>query len=296
MNTKIQSLLTQKKILVGDGAWGTLLQQAGLKAGDCPEKWNIEKRDVVLQTARSYAELGIDLLESNSFGGSSFKLEPFGLAPRAYVLNRTAAEISVEARQEGQIVMASMGPTGKILMMGEISEDQIYEAFAEQARGLEDGGADAVILETMTDMDEARVAIRAVRENTQLELVCSFTFSKTATGEYRTMMGLSPTRVAEELISLEIPIIGVNCGSGLGDMIPVLDEMSAVDRNIPLLVNANAGMPEIKDGKTVYADSPEKMASLVKEVVSSGARIIGGCCGTTPDHIRAMIHEIDRLS
>ncbi len=290
---KIQTILSEKQILIGDGAWGTLFQNAGLTAGACPELWNLEKRETVLKIARSYSSLNIDILETNSFGGTSFMLDAYGLANRAYVLNRAAAEISVHACKPGQVVMASMGPTGKMLMMGDISAAQMYEAFAEQARALQDGGADAIIVETMSDLEEAGEAIRAVKTNTDLEIVCSFTFDRTANGEFRTMMGLSPVQVASELMALKVPVIGTNCGSGLERMIPILKEIHKAYPEIPLLVNANAGIPVVKNGVIEYEDTPEKMAAFVPDVIAAGARLIGGCCGTTPEHIKAIKEAVE---
>ena len=180
------------KLLLSDGAWGTFLQAKGLGPGECPELWNVERRNDVLDVAKRYIEAGADMIETNSFGASRFKLEHFGLAHRAGELNEAAAAISREAAGPDRHVLASIGPTGKILMMGDVSEEQLYEAFAEQAAALERGGADTICVETMSAIDEACIAIRAARENTTLEVACTFTFEKTIDGRYRTMMGVSP--------------------------------------------------------------------------------------------------------
>jgi len=289
---KIKNKLNEKKVLIADGAWGTLFQAAGLASGECPESWNMKFRDRVLEVARAYSGLGVDIIETNSFGGSSFKLESCGFIGKTYEINRAAVAISREACAPDQIVMASMGPTGKILMMGDVSDSQLYDAFREQAMAFRDGGADAVIIETMTDMEEARLAVKAVQDHTHLEIVCSFTFDQKPDGTFRTMMGLSPAQVAAELQDLGVSIVGTNCGIGLGNMVPIITEIHDVFPDLPILVNANAGMPEIKDGNVFYPDTPEVMANFIPEILDAGARIIGGCCGTTPAHIEAIQESV----
>jgi 5-methyltetrahydrofolate--homocysteine methyltransferase len=177
-------------------------------------------------------------------------------------------------------------------MMGEVSPSQVYEAFSEQARAFQEGGADAVIIETMTDLEEARQAIRAVQSHTDLEIVCSFTFDRTPWGAYRTMMGLSPVQVLNELLNMGISIVGTNCGNGLENMIPIVNEMHQAHPVVPILVNANAGMPIVRQGTVTYPDAPEEMALQVLPVLKAGARIIGGCCGTTPRHITAIQQKV----
>jgi len=277
---------------VADGAWGTLLQSAGLEPGVCPESWNLDRRDTVMEVARAYTKLGIDIIETNSFGGSWFKLNAYGLGSQAYEINRAAADISRQVCGPDQVVMASMGPTGKILMMEEVSPYQLYDAFTEQAMAFQEGGADAVIIETMTDMEEAREAIKAVRKNTQLEIVCSFTFNQTPAGEFRTMMGLAPAEVVKELLKMGITIIGTNCGNGLKNMVPIVTEIHEAFPDVPVLVNANAGLPEMIGGAVIYRDTPEVMAGYIPSILDAGASIIGGCCGTTPKHIEAILEAV----
>jgi 5-methyltetrahydrofolate--homocysteine methyltransferase len=282
---KITEALQEGKILVSDGAWGTFLQAKGLKAGECPELWNLEHPEEVFNIARSYIEAGSNMVETNSFGGSSIKLAHYGLEDKAYELNKAAASISRKAAGPDHYVLGSIGPTGKILMMGEINERELFDSFSEQAKGLKDGEADAIIIETMSDIEEARVAIEAAKSATALEIICTMTFEKTQTGEFRTMMGFSPSDMVEQLKTDKIDIIGANCGNGFEDMTGIVREIRKADPDIPILVHANAGIPVYQDGQTVFPESPEQMGAHVHNIIDAGANIIGGCCGTTPAHI-----------
>ncbi len=289
--SKIVQEIQKGRILVSDGAWGTFLQQKGLKPGECPEEWNITRPDDVFDIARSYVEAGADTIETNSFGGSRFKLKNYGLEDRVYELNRAAAAISRKAAGPDRFVLGSVGPTGKLLMMEEVTEDELYEAFKEQSMALEAGGADAIVIETMTDLEEARIAVKAAIENTACEIICTMTFDKILSGEYRTMMGISPTEMTESLVEAGASVIGANCGNGIADMIGIVKEIRQVNASVPILVHANAGMPHYCDGETTFPETPADMAGRVKEIIQAGANIIGGCCGTTPDHI-CEVHRV----
>ncbi len=291
----ILTALQAGKVLVSDGAWGTFLQKKGLKPGECPELWCVERRSEVLDVARSYVDAGADMIESNSFGGSRFKLEHFGLGDRVVEINEAAALISREAAGPGKWVIASIGPTGKMLVTGEVSEDDLYAAFKEQAMALARGGADALCIETMSATDEAVIAIRAARENTDCEVICTFTFQRGAKGQYRTMMGVSPANAAREAVQAGAHIIGPNCGNGMEQMIEIVQEMRAAANQAPILVHANAGLPKNVNGVDVFPENPDEMAARVKAVVGAGANIVGGCCGTTPAHIRAIRKAVDGL-
>lgn len=286
--------LKQNKILLSDGAWGTFLQAKGMQPGECPELWNITHRAEVKDIAESYLLAGSDIIETNSFGGSRFKLSMYGLEDRVSELNRAAAEISREAAGKDIHVAGSIGPTGKMLLMGDVTEEELYDAFREQAVALEAGGADIIIIETMSAIDEAALAVRAARENTKCTVIITMTFSREPDGGYHTMMGVSPEEMVISMKESGAHIVGSNCGNGTEDMIGIVKAIRAADNKIPIMIQANAGIPEFIDGTTVFRESPEMMASFIPELIKAGANIIGGCCGTTPEHIREIRNILGR--
>ncbi len=286
--------LRSREILVSDGGWGTMLIRKGLQPGECPELWIIEHREQVFEIASEYVSAGADIIGTNTFGGNRLKLEHYGLGDRAGELNRQAAAISKEAAKSNAEVFGSVGPTGKILMMGDTSEKELYQAFNEQIVALEEGGVDAVCIETMMDLDEARLAIKAAKENTGLMIACTFTFIKSSEGVYHTMMGITPAQMIEAVVAAGVDIAGTNCGNGIENMVEIVKEMRAANQDIPIIVQSNAGVPENKSGVDVYPDSPEKMVKYAPELMNAGANIIGGCCGTTPAHIKALANYIKK--
>ena len=286
---KLIKKIEEGRVLISDGAWGTFLHQKGLKVQECPESWNIERPADVLEIAKSYVDAGADIILTNSFGGSPFKLAAYGLEKQTFELNRAAAEISKKAAGDQALVLGSVGPTGKMVMMGEVTEEALFEGMREQVRGLVAGGVDGIVLETMSDLEEARITIEAVKSVTDLDVACTFTFSRTQTGEYRTMMGTGVPEFLEMTREAGANVVGANCGNGTAGMIEIVREMRTIDGNIPILVHANAGLPQYRDGETVFPESPGEMAPQMKELVAAGANIVGGCCGTTPDHIRLIV-------
>lgn len=294
MKPTLVQLITEGKTLISDGAWGTFLQAKGMQPGECPEQWNIDHTEDVLGIARSYVAAGADTIETNSFGGNRFKLANFGLADKAAELNKKAAEISRTAAGADKYVLGSVGPTGKMLLMGDVTEEELYEAFKEQCVALYEGGADALVIETMTALDEATIAVKAARENTPCEVICTMTFDHMPTGEYRTMMGVSPTEMVAALKEAGAHIIGANCSNGIEGMIKITEEIRSVDADIPVLIHANAGMPVCEHGCTVFPESPEMMADIAPKLAKAGANIIGGCCGTTPAHIHKLAEVLKK--
>ena len=290
--TKIVEAVKNGETLISDGAWGTFLQKKGLKPGECPELWCIDRPDDVFEVAKNYIDAGANMVETDSFGGTCFKFEHYGLADRTAEINEAAAKISRKAAGDENWVIASIGPTGKMLLMGDVTEEELYDAFKVQAVALEKGGADAVCIETMSAIDEAVLAIKAAKENTNLEIICTFTFELTVNGDYRTMMGVSPVDAAKAVVEAGADIIGTNCGNGMERMIEIVKEIRTVAPDIPILVHANAGLPVNVDGVDTFPETPEDMAKQVPKLVAAGANIIGGCCGTTPAHITAMKNAI----
>jgi len=283
------------EILISDGAWGTMLQAAGLQPGECPELWNVERPEAVAAVARGYVEAGSDMIQTNSFGGSRFKLDMFGLADRTVELNEAAARISREAAGDDVWVIASVGPTGKMLLMGDVTEQDLYDAFAEQAAALVRGGADALCIETMSAIDEAGVAVRAAKETAGCEVICTFTFERTISGDYRTMMGVTPEQATAAALEAGADIVGTNCGNGIAGMVEIVRRIRTVaPAEVPVLVHANAGMPQRTGDRTVFPETPEETASYVPALLDAGCSIVGGCCGTTPEHIRAIRRAVEK--
>ena len=289
---KVLETLSSGKVLVSDGAWGTFLHQKGLSASECPESWNLTRPEDVYEIALSYVEAGTDIILTNSFGGSLYKLEPYGLSDQVYSINKAAGEISRRAAGDDVIVLGSIGPTGKMVFMGEVPEEELLKGFEDQSRGLADGGVDGLLVETMSDIQESNLAIKAAKHATTLDVLCTFTFEKTKSGDYRTMMGTSVGEAITSAKAAGADVVGANCGNGTEGMIEIVREIREMDNKIPVLIHANAGLPVYQDGKTVFPEGPEEMASQIMELLGAGANIIGGCCGTTPEHIRSIVRIV----
>ncbi len=275
--------------VVTDGAWGTQLQLAGLAIGECPEAWNLDHPDRVERVGRAYVEAGSQVILTNTLCANRIQLGRHGLADRVAEVNRAATEISLRASSGRARVFASIGPTGKLLTMGETTESELNDVFGEQARALAEAGADALLLETFTDVAEVEVAIRAARA-TGVPVVASMVFDS---GKHhdRTMMGATPEQAAIALAAAGSDVVGANCGRGIDNTIDVCRRMRATV-DVPLWIKPNAGLPELVDGRPVYRATPGEFASRVLDLVQAGATFVGGCCGTTPDFVRAIVRAL----
>lgn len=292
---KISDIVNSGKLLTSDGAWGTSLFKKGLPSGSCPEEWNLKHYDDVFDIAISYILAGSDIISTNSFGSNIFKLSQYNLQEKLSEICQTAAEISRKAAGNDKIVMASLGPTGKFLIMGDVTNQELYDSFKQQAIAFDKGSADAVCIETFYALDEAEQAIKAVKENTSLEVICTFTFDKTENG-YKTLMGVTPQQMAESIITYGADIIGANCGSGFEDMIEIVKMIRQVASGIPLIIQANAGLPVFENGELIYSETAEKIKVIIPELIEAGANIIGGCCGTTPEHIKVISEIVGKFN
>ena len=274
-----------------DGGWGTQLQARGLEVGACPDAWNLTEPAKVEEVAQSYVDAGSRVILTNTFGANRFILARHELDGKVAEINRAGAEISRRAAGDRAKVFASIGPSGKMLMMGEVTADELGEAFADQVQALAAAGADAIVIETMTDPAEAKLAVAAAAQ-TGLPVVACMTFDSGADND-RTMMGTTPEQAAEELAAAGADCIGSNCGQGIAGFVNIARRLAAAtDR--PIWVKANAGLPEMVDGQTVYKQTAAEFAQLVPALVEAGASFVGGCCGTTPEFIKATVENLKR--
>ena len=280
-------------VMLSDGATGTYLQYNGLEPGGCPEEFNLSHPDIVRGMAKEYFEAGSDIVLTNSFGGNNFMLQKYGYGDRVEELNRLAAEHAVINRPKGRFVLGSVGPTGEFVApLGTVSAEAMLESFAEQIAGLVSGGVDGVNIETMTALEEAKLAISAARKHSNLTVMTTMTFDKGPRGLF-TMMGVTPERAVKELLDAGSHVVGSNCGNGIEVMIEVARQMRQAT-DAPILIHSNAGIPIIRKGQIVYPETPEFMADRFLELADLGINLLGGCCGTTPEHIKAINDKFGR--
>jgi 5-methyltetrahydrofolate--homocysteine methyltransferase len=287
------SRLKRGSVLVGDGAWGTQLMARGLPAGRPPEWFALERPEVIEEVARLYLEAGADLVTTDTFGGTSFRLKLHGLDGERERVNRQAVEALKRALGARALVSASVGPTGQLLEpYGDTSPDAVEEAFAEQITVLASAGADVLCIETMGDLTEATRAVKAAKATAPgVPVMATMTFEPTPRG-YFTVMGVSVEKAAAGLEAAGADVVGSNCGTGIADMVAIARAMAVATR-LPLVIQPNAGLPQSRDGQVVYDETPDAMAALVPELLDLGVAVVGGCCGTTPDHIRAIRRAVD---
>jgi len=276
--------LRRGEILVSDGATGTMLQSMGLEWGQAPEAWLVEQPDKIQALHRAYVEAGSDVILSCSFGGTHFRLARHGLGERVTEVNRRAVELAREVAGDDVFVAGDMGPTGQLLgPRSKVTVEQIAEAFAQQAEGLAAGGADFLVIETMSDLGEAQAAVAGARLVTYLPIFCTFSFDTHG----RTMMGVKPEQAAQAVGPL-VQGIGANCGHDPAEYEGLIRAMHQAQPEAILWAKPNAGLPRLVGEETVYDATPEYMAEIALGLRQAGAQVIGGCCGTTPAHIAAI--------
>jgi 5-methyltetrahydrofolate--homocysteine methyltransferase len=271
--------------VVTDGAWGTQLYARGLDPGDVPDSWNLSHPDRVEEVGRAYVEAGSQVILTNTLRANRVTLATYGLAEKTAEINHAGAAISRRAAAGRARVFASIGSSGRLLVMQEVSEEELFAAFREQAGALAEGGADALLIETMTDLAEACIAVRAARE-TGLPVAATMVFDSGKEKD-RTMMGVTPERAAAELEAAGADVVGANCGVGIAGYVGVCRRMHAATSR-PIWIKANAGLPEMVDGRTIYRMTAAEFAGYVPALLEAGASFLGGCCGTGPDFVRAI--------
>ena len=277
--------------LIFDGATGTYLQNNGLEPGGSPELMNAANPEVIKGMAKHYFDAGSDIVLTNTFGGNKFMLDRYGAGDQLFALNRLAAEHARSVAPEGKFVAGSIGPTGEFIEpLGTATEDELYEIFSEMSKAFEAGGADAVMIETQLAIEEAAIAVRAAKETTGLVVMATMVFDKGPRG-YFTMMGVTPEQAVEGLEEAGADIVGTNCGNGIERMVEIATQMRSVTDKY-LVVQSNAGLPIIKNGETCYLETPEFMAKHYRELAELPINILGGCCGTTADHIQALVQSV----
>jgi 5-methyltetrahydrofolate--homocysteine methyltransferase len=286
--TGLRDRIGRGGVVLGDGGLGTLLFERGLQPGQCPEALVLEQPETLAEIAALYLEAGAEVLTTDTFGGSPLKLRPHELDRKTEAINRRAVEIVREVAEDRALVAGSVGPSGAILKpYGEAEEDDLFASFERQIRALYAAGVDAIYVETMSDLREARLAVRAAKRTAPgLPVAATMTFEPTPRGFF-TIMGHTIEQAARELEEAGADVIGSNCGIGIDPMLEIAAEFRRHTR-LPVMVQANAGLPELRGGQAVYPETPEFMAERVPKLVELGVAVIGGCCGTTPDHIRAM--------
>ena len=282
----------QSRTLVFDGAMGTQLIAAGYRPVESPESWNVENPDVVRGIHRAYLEAGADVIETNSFGGSRAKLGAYHAGERVGELNAAGARLATAVRDEvapGKLVAGDIGPSGRMTPpMGDASPDELRDVFAEQAEALVAGGVDLIAMTTFFDLQEARAAVLGARAMAgSRPVLISMAFKPSPHG-YHTMMGVTPAQAAATLLDAGADVVGANCEVTAEEMPALAAEFRAAT-DAPLIIQPNAGQPRLAEGHTVYDETPARFASFMPAIVAAGADIVGGCCGTTPEHIVALV-------
>jgi 5-methyltetrahydrofolate--homocysteine methyltransferase len=291
MNAFIADLVKEGPVLT-DGSWGTQIIKRGLKPRESPDSWNLTHPDKVEEVARAYVDSGSRIILTNTFGANRFVLDNFDLAGQVSEINIRGVEISRKAAGSSAYVFASMGPSGKLLAGGNVTEDELAEIFEEQASAIAQAVPDAIVVETMMDLAEARIATEAAVQ-TGIPVIACLVFDSGKLKDH-TMMGNTPEQAVEVLSAVGVDGIGANCGQGIEGFIPICKRMRTAT-DLPIWMKANAGLPERVNGEVVYRTTADEFASSVPELVRSGANFIGGCCGTDENFIRAIGNVLNNL-
>ncbi len=288
MKKLISQLLSEAPVIT-DGAWGSIFLASGLQAGELGDAWNVTQPERVEAVPRAYVEAGSRIILTNTFRSNRISLETHGMSGKIRELNRTGVEISRRAAAGRALVFASIGTTGKLLIMGTATRQQLLDVFVEQTEILAEAGPDGIIIETMTDLEETKIAVEAARR-TGLPVIACMVYDSGRNRD-RTMMGVTPEQAAKGLQEAGADVIGANCGQGPAGYIPICRRLAA-STDLPLWIKPNAGLPELVEGRTVYRTTPNDFAVQFPSIVEAGASFVGGCCGTTPDFIRALASKI----
>jgi len=291
MHPLIKSLIDSGPV-VTDGSWGTQMQKRGLKRGACPDSWNLSHPERVLEVAQQYVDAGSRIILTNTFGGSRPALKKYKLGQKAVEINAAGVEISKKAAGDSACVFASIGPTGLMLVTRETTEEELQGAFEEQAAAQARAGADGIIIETMIDVVEARIAATAAKQ-TGLPVIVSMVYDSGETKD-RTMMGNSPEDVIAELTDTGIDGIGANCGQGINAFLPICTRLRQAT-DLPIWIKPNAGLPEIVDDQTVFRTTAREFVQHVPGLINAGANFIGGCCGTNQKFVAAIRKTVDNV-
>lgn len=285
--------IEERRPLVADGAMGTMLVQRGLKPGECPEALSLSRPELLEEIARLYFDAGAEILETNTFGASPLKLAQYGLEARLEEINRAAVRAVRNVVGGRAYVAACVGPSGRILKpYGDADPEEVYSGFVKQVKCVIDAGVDLVCIETMVDLTEAQLAVKAAKAVAPtIPVTATMTFDATPRGFF-TVMGVTIEKAAAGLQEAGADFVGSNCGNGIENMIEIARQFRQCSER-PLIIQSNAGLPKMKDGVPVYDETPELMADKAKELVSIGVAIIGGCCGTTPAHTHAIRRMVD---
>jgi 5-methyltetrahydrofolate--homocysteine methyltransferase len=288
--SKLIQALQESQVLIADGANGTMLQKLGLPPGVAPERWNLENPGGVRTLHKLYADAGSDMVLTNTFGGTAVRLKRENLQDQVVEINRSAAQLAREAVGENVMVLGDIGPTGELMVpLGTLEYAQAVAAFAQQAEALAQGGVDAFLVETMSDLEELRAAVEGVKSVSDLPVMASMSFDTKG----RTMMGVKPEKAAKAIAAMGVDVIGANCGRTLTETFEAVKKMREVLPDVLLLAKPNAGLPHSEAGELVYDVTPEVMVEYAQRFVDEvGVSVFGGCCGSTPDHIQAIAEAL----